>query len=397
MAIVMECWKDSTVRMSESSILDEMVNPFPNEDTHWMEQALELARRGFGEVEPNPMVGCVLVREGKKIGEGWHRRFGESHAEVNALQSVRGDARGATAYVTLEPCSHQGKTPPCSRALIEAGVAKVVVAQRDPFEKVSGRGIQQLQDAGIVVEVGMLAAEARQLNAAYLKRLQMGLPWMIGKYAMTLDGKIATSSGDSKWISNASSREIVHRIRGNVDGILVGANTAQNDDPLLTARPAGARVPRRLVLDSKLRIDVGSQLVKTANEVPLDVCCGPQAKPQDVEKLQKLGVQVLQYGDTDPTTRMMKFLKHQVAEFDATNVLVEGGGQVMGSLRDCGQLDELHLFIGARVIGGVDSLSPVTGRGVETVELGTEFQVTSTQIVDGDVYLHALRKQSESK
>ncbi len=209
-------------------------------DASHMARALELAARGEGWVEPNPMVGCVIMRDGEIVGEGYHQRFGGPHAEVKALQLAGPRAAGADVYVTLEPCCHHGKTPPCTQALIAAGVRRVVVAQSDPFAQVAGQGCAELAQAGIDVETGLLETEARQLNAPYLKLVASGRPWIIAKWAMTLDGKMATASGDSRWISCEASRAIVHRIRGRVDAIMVGRNTAATDDPLLTARPSGA-------------------------------------------------------------------------------------------------------------------------------------------------------------
>src|SRR5207253_7885382 len=214
-------------------------------------RALELAERGRGYVEPNPLVGAVVVHDGRIIGEGWHQRYGEAHAEVNALTAAGDAARGATLYVTLEPCCHHGKTPPCTDAVLRAGVQRVVAAMLDPFPQVSGKGADLLRAAGVTVDVGLCEAEARRLNAPYLKLLATGLPYVTAKWAMTLDGKIATRTGDSKWISNEASRRRVHELRGRMDAIIVGIGTALADDPLLTARPTGPRTPARIVLDSR--------------------------------------------------------------------------------------------------------------------------------------------------
>src|SRR5919197_3355884 len=210
-------------------------------DLDWMSRALELAERGRGFVEPNPLVGAVVVRDGRVVGEGWHRRYGEAHAEVNALAAAGEAARGATLYVTLEPCCHHGKTPPCTDAVLRAGVRRVVAAMADPFPQVAGQGVAQLRAAGVEVEVGVCEREARELNAPYLTLLAEGRPYVHAKWAMSLDGKIATRGGDSRWISGPASREVVHRLRGRVDAILVGAGTVRADDPLLTARPLGPR------------------------------------------------------------------------------------------------------------------------------------------------------------
>ncbi len=246
-------------------------------DQLFMLRALELAAGGEGLVEPNPMVGCVIVQEDRVVAEGYHAQFGGPHAEVEALQRVAGQAAGATMYVTLEPCCHQGKTPPCSKAIIDAGIQRVVVASVDPYAEVNGSGIEALEAAGIVVSAGVLEDEARDLNAAYFKRIETGRPWVIAKWAMTLDGMIATAKGNSQWISSEASRKIVHELRGRMDAIVVGRRTAEEDDPLLTARPAGPRTAARVILDSNAKLASSSQLVKTARETPVLVVTQPGA------------------------------------------------------------------------------------------------------------------------
>ena len=258
-----------------------------------MARALLIATQGEGHVEPNPMVGCVIARGEKIICEGWHAKYGEAHAEAAALRSTDDDVAGATMYVTLEPCSHHGKTPPCADAIVEAGIGRVVIAQEDPFPQVAGRGIQRLREAGIEVTTGVLAAEARQLNAPYLARVVEKRPWIIAKWAMTLDGKLASRTGDSQWISGESSREIVHALRGRVDSVLVGRGTAAADNPLLTARPAGARVATRIVVDTTAQLALDSQLVKTASAAPVLIAVGQQADDQKCDALRSAGCQVL--------------------------------------------------------------------------------------------------------
>jgi len=223
-----------------------------------MTRALELAEQGLGYVEPNPMVGCVIAHHDKVIGEGWHQRFGGPHAEVEAIRNAGSIPRDATLYVTLEPCCHQGKTPPCTVAIIQAGIRRVVIAQRDPFPQVDGGGIEQLKQQGSKVEVGLLEEQAKELNAPYVKLIKTGRPWVIAKWAMTLDGKLATRTGDSRWISNQLSRAVVHQLRGRVDAIMVGRKTAQLDDPQLTARPTGVRIPTRIILDSQASLSLES-------------------------------------------------------------------------------------------------------------------------------------------
>lgn len=336
-------------------------------DRQYLQRALELAARGEGSVEPNPMVGCVLVRrdgDGRQrvIGEGWHRRFGDRHAETEALAACGEDPAGATAYVTLEPCSHHGKQPPCADALVAARVGRVVAAMADPFPEVAGRGFARLRDAGIATECGLLESEARSLNAPYLKRLSTGLPWIIAKWAMTLDGRIAAASGDSRWISGEASRAEVHRLRGRVDAIVVGSGTVTADDPLLTARPAGPRVASRVVLDSTAQLSSDSQLVRTVDQAPVVLVCGPQAPDAAVARLNGAGVDVRRSALADPTARLVEVLR-QLADRGATNVLIEGGQRVVGSLLDAELIDEVYAFVAPKLIGGREAPGPVGGRG----------------------------------
>src|SRR6516225_9006543 len=273
-------------------------------DEPWMRRALELAERGRGHVEPNPLVGAVVVRDGVNVGEGWHRRYGEAHAEVNALSAAGEAARGATLYVTLEPCCHHGKTPPCTDAILRAGVGRVVAAMLDPFPQVAGRGADILRAAGVAFEVGVLEAEARRLNAPYLTLLREGRPYVLAKWAMTLDGKIATRTGDSKWISNKASGCRVHELRGRVDAILVGVGTALADDPQLTARPPGPRTATRVVLDSRCRLPLMSQLATTARIVPTLVATTAAAPEDAAGALAAQGCEVLRLPDANGRTEV---------------------------------------------------------------------------------------------
>ncbi len=278
-------------------------------DRWHMRRALELATQGQGYVEPNPMVGCVIVQGAEIIGEGWHRRFGEAHAEINALELAGERAGGATMYVTLEPCCHTGKTPPCTEAILNAKVGRVVVAQADPFSQVSGGGVAQLRAAGIEVELGLLEAEARQLNAPYLTLLERGRPWVIAKWAMTLDGKTATGSGSSRWISNEQSRAVVHQLRGRVDAVVVGRRTAQIDDPQLTARPPGPRTAVRVVIDTRASLSSDSQLARTASDVPVLVVAGPEAPASELSRLEDAGCEVFVCTADSRENRLRQFLQ----------------------------------------------------------------------------------------
>ncbi len=351
-----------------------------------MARALELAERGRGLVEPNPMVGCIVARGAELLGEGWHRRFGGPHAEIEALALARERARGATLYVTLEPCSHQGKTPPCTEAIINAGIGRVVAAIRDRFPAVDGSGFTQLQAAGIDVVPGIMEQQAAALNAPYLKLLRTGLPWVIAKWAMTLDGKIATSQGDSRWISNAGSRVIAHALRGRVDAIVVGRGTAERDDPLLTARPEGPRRATRVVLDSLARLDVTSQLVRTARAWPVLVAVSDAAPVERRDALKKLGCEVLVCAGDDYASRLHAMLA-EFGRLSWTNVLVEGGGKLLGEAFDAGLIDEAHVFVAPKLCGGEAAHSPLGGLGVAIMSGATPLLDLTWRSIDGDLYV----------
>jgi len=355
-------------------------------DASHMARALELAARGEGWVEPNPMVGCTIVQNGETVGEGFHQRFGGPHAEIEALQSAGSRATGATVYVTLEPCCHQGKTGPCTKALIAARVARVVIAQLDPNPRVAGRGVAELQRAGITVEVGLLESQAAELCAPYLKLVRTGRPWIIAKWAMTLDGKLATRLGDSRWISCEASRAIVHEIRGRVDGIMVGRATALTDDPLLTARPAGPRKATRIVLDSHASLALTSQLVRTARQTPVLVAVGEQAPSEKRQQLADAGCEVLECPGATSDKRL-EWLLDELGRRELTNILVEGGSQLLGSLLDAGQIDEVHAFIAPKLVGGAHAPGPIAGTGLEL--LANALKLSAPEIVPcgTDVYV----------
>lgn len=355
-------------------------------DRWHMARALELARRGQGAVEPNPMVGCIVARGAELLGEGWHRRYGGPHAEIEALALARERARGATLYVTLEPCCHQGKTPPCTDAILKAGVRRVVAAMRDPFPAVDGGGFAQLQAAGVEVVSGVLAAEAESLNAPYLWLLSTGQPWVIAKWAMTLDGKIATEGGDSRWISNERSRAIVHELRGRVDAILVGRGTVEHDDPLLTARPEGPRRATRVVLDSLAQIATSSQLMRTARDWPVLVAVSPAAPEERCEALRALDCEVLLCPGEQYAERLQSLL-NEMGRRRWTNVLLEGGGKLLGEAFHCDLINEVHAFIAPKLVGGTGALSPIGGEGVASMSTARQLRDATWREISGDLYL----------
>ena len=342
-------------------------------DTAAMRRAIDLAGRGAGHVEPNPQVGAVVVAaDGTIVGEGWHTVFGGPHAEVAALAAAGPAARGATLCVTLEPCCHHGKTPPCTAAIIAAGIARVVVATGDPFPAVAGRGIAALRAAGIDVETGVLAADARRLIAPFCKLVETGMPWVIAKWAMSLDGRLAAPPGADRWISSSESRGLVHALRGRIDAIVVGIGTVLADDPLLTARPPGPRQPLRIVLDSAARLPLAAALVRTAREVPVLVAAGPAATADRVAALRAAGCEVWQAA-TDSRSAQVRELLAELGRRRLTNLMVEGGAAVLRTFFAAGAVDEIQAFVAPRVIGGDPAALPmlpdVPGCDVEEVVL----------------------------
>lgn len=364
-----------------------------------MRRALGLAERGQGFVEPNPAVGAVIVDDsGQILGEGWHQKFGGPHAEIHALAAAGSAARGATMFVTMEPCCHFGKTPPCSKAVIAAGIRKVIVATRDPAPHVDGGGIEELRQAGIEVEVGLLERQANRLVAPFVQLATRRLPWIHGKWAMTLDGKIASRTGRSQWISNEASRATVHRLRGRMDAILVGIGTVLADDPLLTARPAGPRLATRIVIDSKARIPVDSQLMQTCSQSPVLIITTPQASPGPCDALRAAGAEVLIVDSNSDGHPDLGLVATALGQRQLTNVLVEGGSQILGAFFDAGLFDEVHVFIAPKLVGGSDAKGPVAGCGMDSIPVQSSLEEPTIELLDGDIYLRGpVRKPSSTQ
>ncbi len=361
-------------------------------DAAFMARALELARKGRGFVEPNPMVGALVVREGVVVGEGSHQRVGGPHAEIHALEQAGESARGSMLYVTLEPCCHWGRTGPCTEAVIKAGVSRVVCATTDPFEQVSGKGVQKLREAGVEVAVGLLENESRRLNAPYLKLVTKGLPWVVAKWAMTLDGKIATRSGESQWITGPQAREYAHQIRGYMDAIVVGIATALADDPLLTARPPGPRTALRVVLDSRARLSLESRLVRTARDFPTLVVVSESAGREELARLSDAGCEHLVVPPLGPAD-VVDFVLKELGRRKLTNVLVEGGARVLGSFLDGKHIDEVHVYIAGKLFGGSESPTPIGGLGVGSLRDAMAFEL-SEAVRAGDDWLIECRRSS---
>ena len=330
-------------------------------DEKFMRRALELAAKAGNRTAPNPLVGAVVVRGGRIVGEGYHREYGGPHAEVHALRTAGAKARGATLYVTLEPCSpHPKQTPPCTDLVLRSGVARVVAAIRDPHPMVCGRGLSILRRAGIRVTTGVCAAEAAELNAPFIKVHERGLPYVAVKWAMTLDGKIATRTGDSRWVSNERSRAWLHRWRDSFHAILVGSGTLLRDDPML--RGAKSRCTR-IILDSTARTPVDAQVVRTAREQPTILAVAPGAPPGRLRRLKAAGVQILELD-----IRNLRLVFEALAGEGLQKILVEGGGEVHASvLREPGLADEACVFVAPKVVGGRTAKTPVEGEGAATM------------------------------
>lgn len=354
-------------------------------DEHWMSRAFDLAEKGRGYVEPNPLVGAVVVREGAAVGEGWHQRFGQAHAEIHALSRAGNEAQGATLYVTLEPCCHHGKTPPCTEAILQAGIKRVVAAMEDPFPQVAGQGAARLREAGVLVDIGLMEARVRRINAPYLKLLRTGRPYVHAKWAMTLDGKIATRTGDSRWITGPGARRHSHELRGRMDAIIVGIRTVQADDPRLTVRPPGPRVPLRIVLDSRGRLPDHCQLAATARESPVLVVTADESH---ASRLRNLGCEFLALPSSSGRPAVTGLLD-ELGRRQLTNILVEGGSEVLGSFFDAGAVDEVHAFIAPRIAGG-NALTAVAGHGVANIADALQLSEWEVERIDTDILIHGL-------
>jgi len=314
-----------------------------------MKRALRLAEKGRGRTSPNPMVGALLVKDGKVVGEGHHVKAGADHAEIIALRQAGEEARGATLYLNLEPCTHYGKTPPCAPAVIQAKVKRVVIGMEDPNPLVRGRGVESLKGAGIDVDVGILEKECRGLNEAFCKYIIKKEPFVILKVATTLDGKIAARDGDSKWISGEISRRFVHRMRDQADGVVVGIGTVLRDDPMLTARIKKGRDPYRIILDSRLRIPEGAKVIENSPSKAIIVTTELAARDR-VEKLEKKGVRIL-IVDSKEGRVDLKACLSKLGEMGMMSLLVEGGSRINGAFLNEGLIDKIFLFLSPKLIG----------------------------------------------
>lgn len=336
-------------------------------DSAVMQHALALAQQGFGAVEPNPMVGAVIVNDQRElIADGFHQKFGGPHAEIEAMQKAGGLCRGSTLFVTLEPCSHFGKTPPCADAVIQAGFKRVVVGCQDPAPHVAGRGLAKLRDAGISVECGLLYAETEELIAPFRKQMLEHRPWVHAKWAMTLDGRIASRTGHSQWISGEESRAHVHWLRGRMDAIITGAGTVRADNPRLTARPPGPRTPLRVVVDAAgTSLSDTCRLFQTARETPVLACVSRRCNEDTITRLNDAGIEVLQTSSVEHVSliEVLDFLGQR----QMTHVLLECGPGLLGAFQDQQLIDEVHVFVAPKLVGGVAACPPVGGQGHDRI------------------------------
>lgn len=334
-------------------------------DTRYMKLAISYAKRGIGMVNPNPLVGAVIVKENKIISTGYHMKYGEAHAEVNAFKNAGNeDVKGATMYVTLEPCSHYGKTPPCANRIVEEGIKRVVIGSLDINPVVSGRGAQVLKAAGIEVETGVLEEECNKVNEVFNKYIKTKKPFVIMKWAMSVDGKIATVKGESKWISSSESRRFVHKMRNKYSAIMVGIGTVLKDNPRLTCRIENGRNPIRIVVDSSLRMPIDSEIVKTARDIKTIVACTDKAAITDIKKIEDKGVNVICIDSGKDGKVDLQKLMTTLGEMGIDSILLEGGSALNFSALSENIVDKINVFVAPKIIGGDMAKGPVGSDGV---------------------------------
>lgn len=353
-----------------------------------MNRALTLAELATGRTSPNPLVGAVVVKDGKIIAEGYHKKAGEPHAEIHALDTAGEKAQGSTLYVTLEPCCHWGRTPPCTDAIIKSGIVHVYVAHLDPNPKVAGKGIQELEKSGIKTTVGVCAEAAETLNEVYIKHISTGYPFVILKAGMSLDGKIATSTGESQWITSESSREKAHEIRDQVDAIIVGIGTVLSDDPALTTRLSGktGKDPIRIVLDSQARTPLSARVFNPESLAEVIIAVTTQAPKEKIAQLKKRDAEVIVISDKDGQV-CFKTLMQTLGARGITSVLVEGGGKVNASALESGVVDKVMCFIAPKFIGGRQAPGIIDGNGIKRLIDAPELQRLSVTQLDNDLLI----------
>ncbi|MDR2017721.1 MAG: bifunctional diaminohydroxyphosphoribosylaminopyrimidine deaminase/5-amino-6-(5-phosphoribosylamino)uracil reductase RibD [Syntrophobacterales bacterium] len=356
----------------------------------YMRMALSLGKRGLGSASPNPMVGAVLVKGKHIVGKGYHKKAGLFHAEIVAINEAKEEARGATLFVNLEPCAHVGKTPPCVEAVVRAGIKKVVVSMLDPNPRVNGKGVEALRNAGIDVKVGLLEEEAKKLNEAFMVNMEKKRPFFIMKAAVSLDGKIATKTCDSKWISNEQSRRHVNQLRSVMDGVMVGINTVISDNPLLVPKVAKPKkIPIRIILDSKLRIPLSCDVVKTAEKYPTWIFASEDSRHDKEIRLKSLGLDVIRVPKDDNGRVSLKHVCDNLHQREMQSVLVEGGGELNSGLLKEGLLDKILLFYAPILIGGKNALNLIGGKGIDFLRDAHKLDVVTVKRFKEDIYVEA--------
>lgn len=364
-------------------------------DRDYMSRAIELARRGLGRTNPNPLVGAVIVKEGRIIGEGYHARYGELHAERNAIASLKEPAEGATIYVTLEPCCHYGKTPPCTEAILEQGITRVVIGSRDPNPIVAGKGAAILREAGIQVVEDFMREECDKLNPVFFHYITTKTPYVVMKYAMTADGKIATKTGASKWITGPAAREEVQRMRYQYMGIMAGIGTVLADDPMLNVRIEGKRSPVRIICDSHLRIPTDCQICRTARQYPTIVAFAAPHQ-EKLSKLEALGVRTVQCPDKEGKVDLLQLMEYLGGQ-GIDSILLEGGGTLNDSALRQGIVQKIDVFIAPKLFGGKDARTPVAGVGVDTPGEAVPLRLAGVRQIGEDLLLeYECRKDNGS-
>jgi len=365
------------------------------QDERWMRSALKLAERGIGSVEPNPAVGCIITKSGQEIGKGYHKQFGGPHAEINALENCKAlgfKPEGGTMYVTLEPCCHQGKTGPCTQAIIDAGIKRVVAATVDPADHANGKGIEQLRQAGIEVEVGLCEKDAKLLNAPFFKYVTTGKCWVVLKWAQSIDGKLAFADQlpEKRWITNEASRRDAHKLRRRAGAVIVGIKTVLADDPMLTPRPSKGRKPLRVVLDDSLQVPLTCRLLRTTNTSGVLIYTREetaQAAPQTVERIAKKGAEVLTYAGVQSGSNL-PFLLESLGKRGIAQVLVEGGPTVLASFLKQGLADEICVYVAPRVLGAAGA-API-GESMENLAQAVQLSHVKIKAFDEDIRIIGL-------
>lgn len=360
-------------------------------EEQFMKRAIELAKQGAGWTAPNPLVGAVVVKNGRVIGEGYHRKYGELHAERNALAACTEDPAGATLYVTLEPCCHYGKTPPCTEIIIEKKIAKVVIGSRDPNPKVAGKGARILREHGIEVLEDYMRESCDALNPVFFHYITTKTPYVVLKFAMTLDGKIATRTGASKWITGEAARNHVHQLRGRYAGILAGIGTVLADDPMLNCRIDGAHQPLRIILDSHLRIPMGSRLVRSAKEYPLLIVCNESTRDREegtnrIQKLEEAGAKVWTLPEKNGHPDL-NVLMQRLGEEKIDSVLIEGGGTVNEAALKAHIVHHVYAYIAPKIFGGEDAKTPVEGSGIRLPQECANLRLAKITVLLNDMLL----------